>query len=168
MAEKVEEQIFTIPLRAAFGPGRLKRAAVTSRLVRKFLIKATKAEDVKIGKSINEAVWAAGIQRPPRQLRVHVLRQDKAVYAELVGVEIKPLTAEEAKKKETKLLERLKRVKSERKERRKETIQEELEAEKGKKETAKEKVAELPTAKESAAEEAVHAERPAEARKLSK
>ncbi len=134
MAEKTEEKIFTIPLRDVFSPGnRPKRAKIATRLVREFLQKHTKTEEVKLGQSINKAIWARGIQKPPRKVRVHVLKQEKTVYAEIVGVDIKPASVEEVKKKQTKVVEKMKKIKEDRKERRKQTIQEEVKAEKGEK-----------------------------------
>jgi large subunit ribosomal protein L31e len=170
MAEKQEEKIFTIPLRDAFGPGRLKRANVAGRIVRQFLQKHMKTEDVKIGQSINKAVWARSIQKPPRNVRVHVIKQDKTVYSELVGVSIKTASAEEVKKKQEKSTEKLKRIKEGRKERKKESIQEELKAEKVAKESegieVKEKESQVDQKKTE--KERPHEERSDEARKLSR
>lgn len=166
-----EEKIFTIPLRDAFSPGnRPKRAKIAGRLVREFLQKHTKSDDIKVGQSINKAIWARGIQKPPRKLRVHVLKSDKTVYAELVGVDIKPPTTEEAKKKEGKITDKLRRIREGRKERKKETIQEELEAEKGKQGTETTEVKEKPSEIEEKKpeKERPHEDRSAEARKLSK
>ena len=168
MAEKTEEQIFTIPLRDAFGPGRSKRANVAGRIVREFLQKSTKTEDVKIGQSINKAVWARGIQKPPRSVRVHVRKVEKTVYAELVGVDIKSPTVEETKKKAEKVTDKIKRIREGRKERKKQSIQQELEAEKGaagaETTVVKEKAAEIEEKKPE--KERPKEERSAEARKM--
>jgi len=124
-----EEKIFTIPLREAFVRGRVHRSKDASKLVREFLIKNMKSENVKIGKSINENLWKRGIQRPPRRIRIHVIKEENIVYAELLGVEIKTPSKEELKKKEEKKKEKEKKIKEERKERKKRTIQEEIEEE---------------------------------------
>ena len=133
-----EEKIFTIPLREAFEKERTKRAKNASKIVREFLIRHMKVENIKIGKSINEAIWKRGIQKPPRKLRIHVLKEDDIVYAELIGVDIKTPSKEEVKKKEEKKKEKKEKIKEERKERRKKTIQEEI------KEEVKGKVEEVP------------------------
>lgn len=163
-----EEKIFTIPLRDVYSPGnRPKRANIAGRLVREFLKKHTKSDDIKIGNSINEAIWARSIQKPPHSVRVHVLKADKTVYAELVGVEIKLPSAEEAKKKAEKVTDKIKRIREGRKERKKETIQKELEADKGKSGSeitqVKEKASEI---EEKEPEKKPRADRSAEARKL--
>jgi len=137
-----EEKIFTIPLREAFARGRVHRAKDTSKLVREFLIKHMKSENVKIGKSINESLWKRGIQKPPRKIRIHAIKEENIVYAELMGIEIKTPSKEEIKEKEKKKIEKEKKIKEERKERKKKTIQEELEEESGKKTKGIEKVEE--------------------------
>jgi len=124
-----EEKIFTIPLRDAFSRERTHRSKDASRLIREFLIKHMKSENVKIGSSINENLWKRGIQKPPRKVRVHAVKEEDIVYAELLGVEIKTPSKEEIKKKEEKKKEKKEKIKEERKERRKRTIQEEIEEE---------------------------------------
>jgi len=153
-----EEKIFTIPLREAFELERQKRAKNASKIVRAFLIKHMKTEKINIGKSINEAIWKRGIYKPPRKVRVHVLKEEDKVYAELLGVEIKTPSKEELKKKEEKKKEKKEKIKEERKERRKKTIQEEI------KEEVKGKPKELPgeEAKEEPKEEQLKEEKPKE------
>lgn len=124
-----EEKIFTIPLRRAFETGRTDRAKNASKIVRKFLIRHMKSENIKIGESINKSIWSRGIQKPPRKIRVHVVKEENIVYAELLDVEIKTPSKEELKKKEKKKEEKKEKIKEERKERRKRTIQEEIEEE---------------------------------------
>ena len=114
-----EEKIFTIPLREVFAKSRVRRAEDASKLVRKFLIRHMKTENVKIGKSINEDIWKKGMQKPPRKVRVHAIKEEDTVYAELLGVEIKTPSKEELKKKEQKKKEKKEKIKEERKERKK-------------------------------------------------
>lgn len=133
-----EEKVFNIPLREAFEKPRTKRAKIALKIVKDFLIKHMKTKNVKIGKSINENIWERGIQKPPRKIRIHAVKENDVVYAELLGVEIKTPSKEEIKKKEEKKKEKEKKIKEERKERRKKTIQEEFEEEsKGKTEEKK-------------------------------
>ncbi len=127
--EKKDERIFTIPLRKAFRTERTRMGNKAMLIVREFLERHMKGE-VKIGSSINESVWARGIQKPPRRLRVHATKEGSTVYAELVGVELKKPTAEEAKKKEEKEKAKDEKIKKERKERKGKTLQEEIKEEK--------------------------------------
>lgn len=131
-AEKKEEKIFTVPLRKAFRTERTRRAKKAIALIEEFLLRHMKADKANIGKSINESLWARGIQKPPRRIRIHATKQEGTVFAELVGTEIKAPTAEELKKKSEKEREKEDKIKEERKERRKKTIQEEIKEESGK------------------------------------
>jgi hypothetical protein len=94
-----------------------------------------KTENIKIGRSINDSIWSGGIQNPPRKVRVHAIKEEDVVYAELLGVEIKTPSKEEVKKKKEKKEEKEKKIKEDRKERKKKTIQDEIKEEtEGKKE----------------------------------
>ncbi len=126
---KKDERIFTIPLRKAFRTERTRMGKKAMLVIREFLERHMKGE-VKIGKSINESVWARGIQKPPRRVRVHATKEGSAVYAELVGEELKKPSAEEAKKKEEKEKAKEEKIKKERKERKGKTLQEEIKEEK--------------------------------------
>lgn len=127
-----EEKIFTIPLRTVFDKPRTKRGKLASKFVREFLKKHMKSKEIKIGDSINKKVFSRGQQKIPRIVRVHAIKDNDIVYAELIGVEIKPASKKELETKEKKKKEKEKKIKEERKERRKKTIQEELEEESGK------------------------------------
>lgn len=137
MAEaKKEEKVFTIPFRKIFEAHRMLRAKRAAHFVRDFLARHMKVDDEKvhIGKGINEAIWARGIQRPPRKIKVHVLKNEEgSVFAELVGVEIKAPTKEELKKMAEKLAEKKKRLKEERKERKEKPVEKEAVEEKAEK-----------------------------------
>ena len=128
-----EEKIFTIPLRKAFRGHRKRRAKKAITLIREFLERHMKSKNINIGKSINESVWARGIQKPPRRVRIHVLLENDIVYSELVGTDIKPASKEALKEKEKKKAEKKNKIREERKERKKMSIQDEIEEESGKK-----------------------------------
>ena len=139
MAEKKAEKVFTIPLRDAFNTQRTRRARKSIALVREFLEKHMKVEKKKIrlGASINTAIWARGMQKPPRKLKVHATKNEEGiVFAEIVGVELKTPTKEELKKKAEKIAEKKKKLKEERKERKQKPVEEEAKEEKAEKEKA--------------------------------
>lgn len=116
----------------AFEQQRTDRARKAMWLIRRFLLRHMHGQDVRIGKSINERIWARGIQKPPRKIRVHALLEGKTVYAELVGIEIKPPTKEEVKRRAERLAEKIARIRKERKERRKKGLEEKIKEEKEK------------------------------------
>jgi len=124
-----EEKIFTIPLREAFDKPRTNRARIAKDIVRNYLIRHMKSENVKLGKTINEEIWKRGIQKPPRRIRIHAVIEADVVYSELLGTEIKTPSKEEQSKKEEKKKEKREKIKEDRKERRKKTIQDEIKEE---------------------------------------
>jgi len=77
--EIVEERIYTIPLKKAWNVPRKKRTPRAIRLIREFVKRHMKAEDVRIKTEVNEAVWTRGIQKPPRRIRVRVTKDKDGV-----------------------------------------------------------------------------------------
>ena len=134
--EKKEEKVFTVPFRDVYESHRMLRAKRASKLVRSFLVRHMKTEEdrIKIGASINKAIWARGIQRPPRRVKIHVVRNEEGtVFAELVGVDIRTPSKEELNKKAEKLAEKRKKLKEQRKERKEKPVEQEVKEEKAEK-----------------------------------
>jgi len=72
--EIVEERIYTIPLRKVWGPPRGKRTPRAMRLLRAFVKRHMKAENVEISNEVNEELWARGIRKPPREIKVRLVK----------------------------------------------------------------------------------------------
>jgi large subunit ribosomal protein L31e len=72
--EVVEERIYTIPLRKVWGPPRGKRTPRAMRLLRAFVKRHMKAENVEISNEVNEELWARGIRKPPREIKVRLVK----------------------------------------------------------------------------------------------
>ena len=68
----VEERIYTVPLgRVRIGP-RKKHSPRAVRLLRAFIKRHMKADDdsIRITNKVNEKIWARGIEKPPRKIRI--------------------------------------------------------------------------------------------------
>lgn len=100
MAEN--ERIYTIPLGAAYDKSRVRRARTAVKMVRSFLCRHMRAEEgtVRISEKANELLFARGMQKPPRQIKVRVVRADGIVKAYLMDE--KPAEKKGAKKGEKK------------------------------------------------------------------
>ena len=85
----MEEKIYTIPLLRAKMAPRTKRAKKAVRLVKEFLAKHTKAEVIKIDKSINEAIWARGLRKVPSKIRVKAVKIEDEIWAYTPEAEVK-------------------------------------------------------------------------------
>ena len=82
-----EEKIYTIPLGEAYRKARAKRTPYAAQLVRSYIKTHAKVETVKMGSHLNEALWARSIKKPPRKVRVKVVKDGDIAKAELVGFE---------------------------------------------------------------------------------
>ncbi|HIE34327.1 MAG TPA: 50S ribosomal protein L31e [Candidatus Altiarchaeales archaeon] len=76
------EEIYTIPLKRAFG--REKRGKNALLIVKEFLKKHTKAEDIKLDPSVSEYIWSKGIKKIPRKIRVKIRKEEDNVIATIV------------------------------------------------------------------------------------
>ena len=74
-----EEKEMVVPLRAAWAVPRTQRAARAMKEIRKHVtrhMKVTEDEELWIDEAINHAIWARGIQKPPRKIRVVATREE--------------------------------------------------------------------------------------------
>jgi large subunit ribosomal protein L31e len=72
--EIIDERIYTVPLaKARHGP-RNKRANKSVRFLREFMQRHFKPETLVISQEVNEAIWARGIQKPPRKIKVRATK----------------------------------------------------------------------------------------------
>lgn len=81
-----EERIYVIPLRKAKRARRNRRSARAAKLVREFLQRHMKSEEVKLGDDINRKLWERGAKRPVPRIRVKAVKKDDgSVEASLAG-----------------------------------------------------------------------------------
>ncbi|MQY61737.1 hypothetical protein GH146_00435 [archaeon] len=91
----VEERFYTIPLRKVWISPRKKRAPKAGRIVKSFVIKHMKvrteadeeeeAEKLVISNEVNEKLWSRGIEKPPRKIRVRVVKDKEGVVTVLLA-----------------------------------------------------------------------------------
>jgi len=96
-ADIVEERFYTIPLRKVWIVPRKKRAPKAARVVKSFVIKHMKvrtetyddeeeeAERLVISNEVNEKLWSRGIEKPPRRIRVRVVKDKEGVVTVLLA-----------------------------------------------------------------------------------
>jgi len=73
--EIIDERIYTVPLRKAYWTGtRLKRANRSVRILKEFIERHMKPEDLLIQPEVNEIIWSRGIQKPPRRVRIRATK----------------------------------------------------------------------------------------------
>jgi large subunit ribosomal protein L31e len=72
--EVVEERICTVPFRKVWSTPTGKRTPRASRMLRAFVERHMKTENVEISNEVNEALWVRGIRKPPRQITVRLVK----------------------------------------------------------------------------------------------
>ena len=72
-----EERIYTVPLVKAWAVPRYRRAEKAITLLRKFVQRHMKPETIIIDTTVNEAIWARGVKKPPRKIRVRLSKDDE-------------------------------------------------------------------------------------------
>ncbi|MHA1934806.1 MAG: 50S ribosomal protein L31e [Candidatus Thorarchaeota archaeon] len=76
--EIIDERIYTVPLRRAYWTGsRKKRSNRAVRILRKFVERHMKPEELVIQPEVNEQIWSRGIQKPPRRIRIRATKNDE-------------------------------------------------------------------------------------------
>ncbi len=79
------ERVYVIPLRDVKRVPRTIRSPKAVRLVREFLQRHMKSEDIKIDSSVNEKIWERGIQKVPPKIKVKATKEeDGSVLVTLV------------------------------------------------------------------------------------
>jgi len=71
-----EERIYVIPLRLAKRAPRGKRAARAVKVVREFLRKHMKSQEIKLDAALNLRLWERGAEHIPPRVRVKAVKQD--------------------------------------------------------------------------------------------
>ncbi len=88
MAEQ-EEKVLTIPLGKCWSLPRTKRVPGAIKVIKTFVKRhmSAKEEDVWIDPRVNEYLWSRGIEKPPRRLKVRVIKfEDELVEVSLPEV----------------------------------------------------------------------------------
>jgi large subunit ribosomal protein L31e len=72
---------YVVPLRRAFEAPPYRRTKVAIRLIKEFAVRHMKATEVKIKKDVNEHIWARGIKKPPRRVKLEMKRDEDGIVA---------------------------------------------------------------------------------------
>jgi len=81
MAEEKIERIYTIPLGEAYDYNRKRRTPRAVKLLRQFVSRHMKADidSVLLSNALNNSLWTRSIQKPPRRVKVRVLKKEGQV-----------------------------------------------------------------------------------------
>lgn len=102
------ERSYNIPLRKGFiNTPRWCRTKKAVSVLREFLIRHTKREDVRIGLLLNEHIWKHGGKNPPHHVKVDVWIEADYANAELSGHTYKEAVKVKKKEEPTTLKDKL-------------------------------------------------------------
>ena len=96
------ERIYMVPLRDAYETVSYKRTPRAVKILREFVIRHMKAhngEKVSLSKALNEFLWMRSIKKPPRRVKVRIIKDGAAVNVYLADEK------SEDKKKEAPIVE---------------------------------------------------------------
>ena len=71
------EREYIIPLKRVYFRQRTQRAARAIRLIKEFVQRHVKVENVVIDEKLNMYIWSRGIEKPPRRVRVKVIKTEE-------------------------------------------------------------------------------------------
>lgn len=94
------ERIYTVPLGDAYETVRNKRAPRAVKILREFLTRHMKADQVLLSEALNKFIWQRSIQKPPRRVKVRVIKEDATARAYLADEKIEEPKKEAEKKEE--------------------------------------------------------------------
>lgn len=72
------ERIYVVPFSKAYDGSRSVRSRKAVKILREFMCRHMKAkeDEVAISTGVNELIWARGMQKPPRKIKVRALKKD--------------------------------------------------------------------------------------------
>lgn len=90
LSEEELSRVYTINLSKAWLTPRIRRTKRAINMIREFAQRHMKSDDVKIDRSLNEVMWERGIRKPPRKIRVKMVKdEDDVVTVSLYSEEVK-------------------------------------------------------------------------------
>ena len=72
-------RVYTINLGRAWLTPRHKRTDRVVNMIREFALKHMKSEDVKLEQDLNRQIWSRGKTKPPRKVRVKMVKDEDGV-----------------------------------------------------------------------------------------
>lgn len=97
----MEERIYTVPLGDAYEAVRNKRAPKAIKILRQFITKNMKATDERIllSGALNDYIWERSIQKPPRRVKIRVVKDTGKISAYLADEKIEKEVPKKAEAK---------------------------------------------------------------------
>ncbi|MHA1410388.1 MAG: 50S ribosomal protein L31e [Candidatus Odinarchaeia archaeon] len=82
-----EERVYTVPFRDVKKVPRNKRSNKAIRILKEFMIRHMKSEEIIINPKVNEKIWERGIEKPPNKIKVKAIKSRDGVVEVLLAEE---------------------------------------------------------------------------------
>lgn len=93
------ERIYTVPLGEAYEATRNRRVPKAVKILREFASRHMKAEGgrVVLSEALNRHLWQKSIQKPPRRVKIRLIKEDGVVSAYLADEKVEEKAKPEKK-----------------------------------------------------------------------
>lgn len=89
MAEKDSGRVITIPLRKEWlKQPRVRRVNRSVHVIREYLFRHLKGDEVKLSRGVNELLWASGAKSPPARIKIAVEVKEGVAFARLPNEQV--------------------------------------------------------------------------------
>ncbi|MGQ4914860.1 MAG: 50S ribosomal protein L31e [Candidatus Asgardarchaeia archaeon] len=75
----IVDRIYTVPLSDVIYVPHYKRAKKAISILRKFVTRHMKPDELIIDPKVNEYIWKNGIKRPPRRIRIRATKDTEGI-----------------------------------------------------------------------------------------
>ncbi len=114
MVDEKLERVYTIPLGDAYDYTRKRRVPRAVKILRQFVSRHMKVEldEVSISNMLNNSMWTRSIQKPPRRVKVRIVRQGGIASVYLLDEKTEGEKKAETEKAEKEKAEKAKKEKT--------------------------------------------------------
>jgi large subunit ribosomal protein L31e len=82
-----EERVYTVPFREVKSAPKGRRSNKAVKILREFMIRHMKSEEIIIDPKVNEKIWERGIEKPPNKLKLKAIKTRDGVVEVLLAEE---------------------------------------------------------------------------------
>jgi large subunit ribosomal protein L31e len=86
-SEIAEERVYTVPFRDVKKTPKNRRSNKAIRVLRDFMIRHMKSEEIIINPKVNDKIWERGMENPPNKLKVKAIKSRDGVVEVLLAEE---------------------------------------------------------------------------------
>ena len=86
-ADITDERVYVVPFRDVKKAPRNRRTKRAIKILREFMIRHMKSEEILINTEVNEKIWEKGIENPPNKIKVRAIKSRDGIVEVLLAEE---------------------------------------------------------------------------------